>query len=712
MGRFVTLLVIVLAVAGVVVWWSDAWRVVLATASPQESRPPTAKDSPKDIGKTLTFTEKTARRITAKPDAQALKSLYDPTRVAGHLTPLKEADIPAQVDGVLDAVAVDFEADVTAGQILARLDARRARLLVEFSRIRTDASGVAIEISDAKHKELAHRARVASQSQTRAGFSEWESASYELQAKGALAEVKKGQFDEKAAGVELEKMQLDLHNHDIKSDVSGKITKVYKRVGESVRPGEAVFRVANLDRLRVEGQAKLQHSRLIHVGMPAIVEPERPASQITERSGHTQPIRSLAVSEDGKWLASASEDRTVRLWSLPTLRPGNVLAHPAEVYAVAFVAVETQQGSTYRLLAGGRDGIARIWKIQADGNVDERYDELAKGHERAIRAVAFSPDGQWCATGGEDNRICVWELNKKEFYQVRGGANRGAAHSGAVTTLHFTAAGHLVSAATDGTVKYWKLGDKGAELVKEHKGRQSNVAHIGINRDGTNFLFDHGNELRILDLAKGDSHGLLRNEFFGRFQGFAVFSPSDQLVLTGAENGRVQLWKVPATEEQARFFREGHGKGFRRNSLLALGAFTNAVGPFGGQVASAVVGGQQSTTSAVPELWDLSSYEIFYLATRETSAATCGVFSPDEAVVFTAGSDGVIRAWEVPAREQWNPPLEARITAVGSQVETGGDVRIRAEFNNPRDRTRRLQPGTRVTLTVFPETARQAEPRP
>jgi hypothetical protein len=74
--------------------------------------------------------------------------------------------------------------------------------------------------------------------------------------------------------------------------------------------------------------------------------------------------------------------------------------------------------------------------------------------------------------------------------------------------------------------------------------------------------------------------------------------------------------------------------------------------------------------------------------------------------MFTGGADRVVRVWALPRAAQWQQPLEAEITYVGSQVERGADtVRIRAELANPANPLRRLRPGSYANLRLYPETA-------
>ena len=75
-------------------------------------------------------------------------------------------------------------------------------------------------------------------------------------------------------------------------------------------------------------------------------------------------------------------------------------------------------------------------------------------------------------------------------------------------------------------------------------------------------------------------------------------------------------------------------------------------------------------------------------------------------MIFTGGSDKVVRVWQVPPPRLWERPLEARLTFVGSEVERGTDmVRVRAEVDNPTDPALRLRPGTYASLRIYPETA-------
>ena len=120
-------------------------------------------------------------------------------------------------------------------------------------------------------------------------------------------------------------------------------------------------------------------------------------------SGHNGCVRDLAFRPDGRILASASADRTVKLWDVATGERRETLSQPIkEVYCVAF----STDGK--RLFAGGADNRIRIWEINENAAENTNPLLVSKfAHEGAILKLVFSSDGRLLLSSGEDRTVKI-----------------------------------------------------------------------------------------------------------------------------------------------------------------------------------------------------------------------------------------------------------------------------------------------------------------
>ncbi len=158
--------------------------------------------------------------------------------------------------------------------------------------------------------------------------------------------------------------------------------------------------------------------------------------------GHSQPVTSVAFSSDGKRLASASFDNTVKVWDATNGQETLTLnGHTQMVFSVAF----GPDGK--RLASASFDQTVKLW----DATSGQEALTL-NGHTGPVNSVAFSADGKRLASASKDQTVKVWNAtNGQETLTLKG-------HTGPVTSVAFSPDGKwLASASVDQTVKVWDV---------------------------------------------------------------------------------------------------------------------------------------------------------------------------------------------------------------------------------------------------------------
>uniref|UniRef100_A0A453A5F6 Uncharacterized protein n=7 Tax=Triticinae TaxID=1648030 RepID=A0A453A5F6_AEGTS len=122
---------------------------------------------------------------------------------------------------------------------------------------------------------------------------------------------------------------------------------------------------------------------------------KQPKARMT---GHQKVVNHVYFSPDGQWLASASFDKSVKLWNGIT---GKFVAafrgHVADVYQISWSA------DSRLLLSGSKDSTLKVWDIRA-----RKLKQDLPGHADEVYAVDWSPDGEKVVSGGKDRVLKLW----------------------------------------------------------------------------------------------------------------------------------------------------------------------------------------------------------------------------------------------------------------------------------------------------------------
>lgn len=264
---------------------------------------------------------------------------------------------------------------------------------------------------------------------------------------------------------------------------------------------------------------------------------------------HGSRVLSVAISKDGKTIASAGDDGTIRLWRV---EDGSPLGMPfrennSEIRSIAF----SPDGNN--LISGSLGGSIRLWDIQ--GN---RLPILFKGHSKLVFSVAFSPDGQRIISGSADSTIRLWDLQGNQI----GEPFRG--HEGTIYSVAFSPNGQrIISGGADGKVRLWDL--QGNQIGEPFKGHDLAVFAVAFDpAKGEDFISAGGDRnIRIWNIN--------RTEWLTGYKAFqhespifsAVFSlsPNVEKIISASgdfkEGGAINLWNLYGEKLDPPYFK-GH----------------------------------------------------------------------------------------------------------------------------------------------------------
>lgn len=240
--------------------------------------------------------------------------------------------------------------------------------------------------------------------------------------------------------------------------------------------------------------------------------------------GHTLPVTAVNFSPDGKFLASASNDKTIKLWNLEDYSLiRTFVGHQDRVNSINFSA----DGKL--LVSGSADETVKIWN--RDGEIIKTFIEPTD----TVSSVIFSPNGKTIAAGSYDQKIYLWKLDGTRV-------NIFTAHKLAIASLKFSADGKtLASASWDNTIKLWNT--ENGKLKKNLTGHTDGVTSLSFTTDGK--LLISGSKDSTIRLWNVESGNLLKT-LYGNIGGINSLSISrdSQTLVTGSEDAGVRVWNL------------------------------------------------------------------------------------------------------------------------------------------------------------------------
>jgi WD40 repeat protein len=359
---------------------------------------------------------------------------------------------------------------------------------------------------------------------------------------------------------------------------------------------------------------------------------------------HTNAVDDVAFSPDSQRALTASRDGRVRLWDVETGLEMNVLEEiksPGVRRSIPSNGPRTRVAFSpdgQRILTwGSRIGPARVWSAPVGPEM-----AIFKEHTTTVSGVAFSPDGKTVLTGSHDGTARLWDVQTgREKVVLKGHANW-------VTSVYYRPDGQSVlTGSHDGTARLWDA--KTGKETASFKGHTGPVTSVSFSPDGKTVLTGSEDKTaRLWDAETGQEKAKLEGHADDITS--VAFSPDGKTILTGSDDGTARIWDAQTGKEQASL--KGH-----TGPVMSV-----CFSPDGKRF---LTGGMDSTA----RIWDAQTGKEKVAFRGPTGGIVSACFSPDGKTVLAASGHRSSDKYQIPDLLT-NPLLTARVW----DAETGQEV--------------------------------------
>ena len=404
-------------------------------------------------------------------------------------------------------------------------------------------------------------------------------------------------------------------------------------------------------------------------------------AQVQRIYAHRENIPNIEYSPDGKSLATAATDASIKIWNVDLAVPvasyvdfglaiqdieytpaGDYMMvalggehhfpdgsdNPAGSAAILWDLKNRAQSHLYsghsdwswaadispdgRLIASGSgplrfpasiedlDATVRVWDAESGEEL-----LVLQGHENTVDSVKFMPDSQQLLSSSWDGTIRRWDLTEGVEIQ------QYAVPDERVYMVELLPNGaQFLSGSSDGLIRLWDL--ETGETLREYSGHTDSVNGVHVNADGTRLVSASGDfggddyTVRLWDVESGEQ--LMIYEGHSHIVNYAKLSPNMEFIISTSWDDSARMWDTETGEEIKQFV--GH-----------------AGNTFGIAISADSATLLTTSSDTTVRMWDIASGEELNRFENHSDWIQEVVFSPDESFAVSAGQDNVLRRWHI-----------------------------------------------------------------